>query len=97
VRPLKKHFDASQPWWADYLPIIEQVKGTQITDCQQLNALLPAGLETESGQPIRFVPSTELDEGAYEQRIYTTGQVSTRLFMPGRNKKMAPGATCVMP
>ncbi len=27
---------------------------------------------------IRFVPSTELDDGAYEHRIYTTGQVSTR-------------------
>lgn len=46
--------------------------------CDRLNSLLPQGLKSESGQPIRFVPSTELDDGAYEQRIYNTGQVSTR-------------------
>jgi len=70
--------DFTQPWWADYLPLLNQLKGTQITPCDRLNSLLPKGLKTESGQSIRFVPSTELDDGAYEQRIFTTGQVSTR-------------------
>ncbi len=74
----KIRVSANQPWWADYQPLLNQLKGTQITPCEQLNALLPDGLETGNGQPIRFVPSTELDDSAYEQRIYTTGRVSTR-------------------
>ena len=78
MRLLSKHFDASQHWWADHLPFIKRIKGSLITDCEQLNSLLPEGLITESGHPVRFVPSTELDDTAYEQRIYTTGQVSTR-------------------
>jgi hypothetical protein len=78
VRPSSKHVDLAQPWWADYLPFLDQLKGTQIPACEQLNSLLPRGLKSESGQAIHFVPSTELDDGAYEHRIYTTGQVSTR-------------------
>jgi len=78
VRPSRVHIDLSQPWWADYLPFLDQLQGGRITDCERLNFLLPEGLKTESGQAIRFVPSTELDDTAYEQRIYTTGQVSTR-------------------
>jgi hypothetical protein len=62
----------------DYLPLIEQIKGRQFPHCEQLNSLLPGGMESECGKPIRFVPSTELDDGPYEERIYTTGQVSTR-------------------
>jgi hypothetical protein len=78
VRPSSTQVDLAQPWWADYLPFIEQVKGTQQPDCGRLNSLLPEWLKTESGHSILFVPSTELDDGAYEQRIYNTGQVSTR-------------------
>ncbi len=74
----KTPFDPDLPWWADYLPLLEQIKGDRITDCEQLNALLPTGLQAESGQPIRFVPSTGLGDSAYEYRIYTTGRVSTR-------------------
>lgn len=70
--------DPTQPWWADYLSFLDQLKGPQLPACEQLNSLLPEGLKSESGQTIRFVPSTELGDGAYEQRIYTTGQVSTR-------------------
>jgi len=69
---------STQPWWADYQPLLDQLEGMQSTTCDQLNSLLPERLKTESGQLIRFVPSNELDDGAYEQRIYTTGQVSTR-------------------
>ena len=71
-------FDPEHPWWADYLPLLEQLKGKQFPGCEQLNSLLPAGMQSEAGHAIRFVPSTELDDGAYEHRIYTTGQVSTR-------------------
>lgn len=72
------HFDPKRPWWADYLPFLDKLKGRQISNCKQLNSLLTPGLKSESGKTIRFVPSTELDDGAYEHRIYTTGQVSTR-------------------
>jgi hypothetical protein len=66
------------PFWADYLPYLDQLGGEKITDCGSLNTLLPDGLKSKGGQAIRFVSSTELDDGAYEHRIYTTGQVSTR-------------------
>lgn len=78
MRLSSKRFDPKQPWWADYLPFLEQLNSTQFPACEQVNALLPAGLQSEAGHTIRFVPSTELDDGAYEHRIYTTGQVSTR-------------------
>jgi hypothetical protein len=78
VRLSSKHFDPNQPWWADYLPFLDQLKGRQTSNCEQLNSLLPTGLRSESGHAIRFVPSTALDDGAYEFRIYTTGQISTR-------------------
>lgn len=72
------HFDLGQLYWQDYLPLIQQFNGRQFPGCSQLNSLLPNGLVSQSGHKIRFVPSTELDEEAYEIRIYTTGQVSTR-------------------
>jgi len=78
VGPLKTPFDPDLPWWADYLPYVKQIRDTGLPRCEQLNTLLPPGLKTGSGKPIRFVPSTALDDGPYEERIYTTGKVSTR-------------------
>ena len=72
------HFDPDLPYWQDYLPFMQQLSGRGFPSCSQLNALLPEGLSSAGGQPIRFVASSELDNGSYEQRIYTTGQVSTR-------------------
>ena len=40
--------------------------------------MLPDGLSSQGGHAIRFVPNTQLSDTAYEQQIYTTGQVSTR-------------------
>lgn len=76
--PSSIRFDLKQPWWADYLPFLDQLKGGQISECGQLNSLLPPGLKSANGQSIRFVSSTELENDAYEHRIFTTGQVSTR-------------------
>lgn len=72
------HFNTGRPWWSDYLPLLKQLEGDQFAGCKQLNALLPPGLKTESGHSVRFVPSTELGDSAYEYRIYTTGRISTR-------------------
>jgi len=78
VRVSKTLFQPGSPYWQDYLPFLQRLTGRGFPTCDQLNALLPDGLRSESGQNIQFVPSTELDDGAYEYRIYTTGQVSTR-------------------
>lgn len=71
-------FDPQLPYWQDYLPFLKHLQGPEFPDCDQLNKLLPAGLSSEIGHAIRFVPSELLDDGGYEHRIYTTGQVSTR-------------------
>ena len=78
MRVSKTLFDPGLPYWQDYLPFLQNLTGRDFPTCDQLNALLPDSLSSENGQSIRFVPSTELDEGAYEHRIYTTGKVSTR-------------------
>ena len=72
------HFDPDLPYWQDYLRFMQQLSGRGFPSCSQLNALLPEGLSSAGGQPIRFVSSSQLDDGGYEHRIYTTGQVSTR-------------------
>jgi hypothetical protein len=65
-------------YWQDYLPFLQQFTRPGFPDCEQLNSLLPTGLHTAGGSPIRFVNSSELDDDAYEQRIFTSGQISTR-------------------
>jgi len=72
------HFDPALPYWQDYLPYLEQLAGQDFPSCTQLNALLPDGLSSGGGQTIRFVASGQLADDAYEHRIYTTGQISTR-------------------
>jgi hypothetical protein len=64
--------------WQDYQPFLQALAGEGLPACNQLNELLRDGLASESAQAIRFVPSDQLGDQAYEQRIYTTGQVSTR-------------------
>jgi len=78
VRLSNTHFDLHQPYWQDYRPYLQNLAGPGLPDCGQLNALLVDDLRSAGGAAICFVPSNELDDGAYEQRIYTTGQVSTR-------------------
>lgn len=72
------HFDPDLPFWQDYLPYLTQLRGTDFPSCSQLNDLLPAGLCSKGGHPIRFVASDQLAGDNYEHHIYTTGQVSTR-------------------
>ena len=72
------HFDPEAPYWRDFLPFLDQLAGPDFPTCPQLNALLPEGLCSASGHTICFVASDQLADDAYEHRIYTTGQVSTR-------------------
>lgn len=71
-------FDPDLGYWQDYLPYLQQLTGRDFPDCDQLNALLPEGLTSKSGKAIKFVPSSQLADDAYERRIYTSGQISTR-------------------
>lgn len=71
-------FDPGLPYWRDYLPFLQRLAGPEFPGCTLLNAMLPGGLNSAGGHLIRFVASDELEDGAYEQRIYTTGRVSTR-------------------
>jgi hypothetical protein len=57
---------------------MQALAGQDFPDCGQLNNMLPTGLCSAGGSKIRFVSSDLLDDGPYEHRIYTTGQVSTR-------------------
>jgi hypothetical protein len=75
---LNSHFEPHQPYWQDYLSLLDQLTGHDFPSCSQLNALLPAGLNSKGGQAIKFVDSNQLDNESYENRIYHTGQVSTR-------------------
>jgi hypothetical protein len=72
------HFDKARPYWRDYLPRLAQLIGESFPTPQQLNTLLPDGLISGGGKPIRFITSSDLVDDHYERRIYTTGQVSTR-------------------
>jgi hypothetical protein len=78
MRLSKTLFDTDQPYWQDYLPFLKPLAGSEFPGCDQLNAGLPEGLSSDGGSPIRFVPSSKLDDTGYEHRIYNTGQVSTR-------------------
>lgn len=71
-------FDPARSYWQDYLPLLKQFEDQPFPGCDQLNSLLPGGLVSRGGHMIRFVPSSELDNDAYEHCIYTTGQISTR-------------------
>ena len=91
MRLSNTHFDPEQLYWQDYLPLLRQFEKQEFPSCEQLNSLLPAGLTSRGGQVIRFVPSSELDGVAYERRIYTTGQVSTRVDnWQDRDERPAP-------
>ena len=78
MRVSNELFDPTQLYWQDYLPLLQQFEGHQFPNCDQLNSQLPDGLVSQGGHAIRFVPSNELGDEAYEHRIYTSGQVSTR-------------------
>jgi hypothetical protein len=72
------HFHPDLAYWQDFLPFLDRLPEPGFPSCSQLNALLPHGLISAGGHSIRFVDSDQLADDAYEQLIYTTGQVSTR-------------------
>jgi hypothetical protein len=70
--------DLPHPHWDDYRDQLQILKPTPFPSTRELNQLLPDKLCSLAGKPIRFVPASEIPDVAYEQHIYTTGEVSTR-------------------
>lgn len=67
-----------EPWWHDYRPLLDRLGSPHTAGTERLNELLPPGAASGGGKPLRFVPAAELPGVGYEQRIFATGQVSTR-------------------
>lgn len=70
--------DLSLPFWEDYRPALQRLTTPEFPTAEELSALLPAGLHSHGGWPIRLVTAGEIPDVSYEQHIFHTGQVSTR-------------------
>jgi hypothetical protein len=70
--------DLSSPCWDDYRAALQRLNTPEFPTADDLSALLPAGLRSHGGQPVRLVTASEIPDVAYEQHIFHTGQVSTR-------------------
>jgi hypothetical protein len=64
--------------WHDYLAWINRLPVATFPACDQLNSVVPEDLRTASGARVQFICSSTHAEGSYEDRIYTSGQISTR-------------------
>jgi hypothetical protein len=67
-----------RPHWQDYLSLLDRLDAASFPRCGDLQRLLPAGLRTASGHPVRFEAQERLPPAPYELRIHETGVVSTR-------------------
>ncbi len=75
---ITKQLDEGLPVWHDYLPYLQRFSKDRFPGCRQLNELLNGDVYSKSGHKIRFVPSDQLQDEAYELRIFNSGRVSTR-------------------
>jgi len=74
----KASIDPGRPPWAAYRDLLDALPGDGWPDTERLTRLLPPGVRTRSGHPVRFVPAQRLPGVEYERHIHETGQVSTR-------------------
>jgi len=74
----KSEIEAEYPGWSGYRDLLDALDDGEFPGATDLNGLLPAGLVTERGSPVRFVPAAALPGVEYERHIFETGQVSTR-------------------
>lgn len=70
--------NADADYWRDYRSYLERLSEDTFPDCDQLNSLLQGNVQTAGAAAVRFICSTDHAQGDYENRIYTSGQVSTR-------------------
>lgn len=66
------------PAWQPYSEILQRLPKAALDDPSLLNRLLDEGIVTAAGHPIRFVDQDTLTAANYEQRVFNTGEVSSR-------------------
>jgi len=70
--------DLGLPCWEGYRELIAGLPPGSYPGPDVLGRLLPPGVASGNGLPIRFVPASLLPGVQYEKHIYETGEVSTR-------------------
>ena len=68
----------SHPVWGDYRGRLLSLGAESFPGPGELRRLLPTGLRSRNGCPIRFVAASKLPVLDYENHIYRQGEVSTR-------------------
>jgi len=66
------------PYWADYRPLLDRLRGLEFPTAEILNSLLPPDTRNMRGLALKFVPASQLAGTDYEKHIFETGEVSTR-------------------
>lgn len=71
------------PYWQGYQSLLQQLFSTvgmdaALPDCDALNRVLAGRITEQSGKLVRFVPAEQLPAIAYEEHIFSTGEISTR-------------------
>lgn len=66
------------PFWEDVIELIKSSDSERFPGVDKLNQWLPPQARNQQGLPIRFVSAERLPGVAYEEHIYSSGQVSTR-------------------
>lgn len=74
----KASLDTAHPCWDGYRGLLDALPGGPFPGVAQLNDLLPDGVRTRSGHPVRFVAAERLPAVEYERHIHASGEVSTR-------------------
>lgn len=70
--------DTSHPAFSPYRDLLARLPSGRFPSPGELTALLPTGVSSAGGAPIRFLPADSLPGVDYERQIFETGQVSTR-------------------
>jgi hypothetical protein len=74
----RSRIDISHPVWGDYRDRLLSLEEKSFPGPMELSLLLPTGLHSKGGRPIRFVPARDLPGVDYEKHIFCEGEVSTR-------------------
>jgi hypothetical protein len=68
---------AAGPWLLGYGGFLDQL-GAGLPSIERLNGLLPDGVVSGGGMPVRFRAAREIPGIEYERHAFETGEVSTR-------------------
>ena len=76
----KSQIDTRLLYWEGYRELIGSLPGESFPGPDVLDRLLPPGVVSGNGLPIRFISASHLPGVPYEKHIYETGEVSTREY-----------------